>query len=761
MAMCTSRYYGVPNEICKLQAKTLRNSIFRIRTALGDSIKTYKHNNDTPIFGTGQGSCASPAIWLLISSSRYIPAMLYTLPAMCYNEEKTNCIQQPAMGKFLQVCGYEKNFPRAVTYGTTHYGGLAMPQLYVESSICKIQTLLTHVNTNTELGELIRVDLNWLQMCCGISENILNTNKLLPYIDANWFISIKDFLNITNATIEIKNLWKPNLKRENDKIVMDEINKLCMTKQELQIFNNWRIFFKITTIAELCNQPGTHVRNRFLSRSSSMYRLGKTDMNWPNQERPDNKYFNIWLRGITTITDMQEDTRLGIPALGKWTSNINDTNPDTKFMLHKNKQILAIRDETTGKWYQHLKHHEERSTLFFEKETSIDMPDMNNTEFDTIEKITEHQYFQINTRNKQLNRTKRIKQNRKTTHNDLEKEILEIQDWSTNLIKNTKIINESKWLSSKNKQLIVATDAGVRKEKGGFGVVMSIDGEVILENNNRIPLIYNELHSYRSEGVGILCGVALLQKILQVTKEQGNEIPMIITLQSDSESMIKSIIKYRYRAMTPKMSYLPEMDIISEIVATIRTLEKFGRHIQLQHVKGHQDRTNDTLNNDAKMNIRADELATESLQMKNAKPLDLPHAEEILKINGELVTSKQSSSLRQIFHSTQMREFLNTSNKWTGPTIDNIWWKIHGPCIETMGKEKTTIYKFIHNRLPCNERNNLYYPYKPSKCTMCPDINEDQMHFLKCKNCMERNKRRDQFFKEIKTTLYPRAQIWQ
>lgn len=44
---------------------------FRLRTAIGDSTESYSHSDTTPIqHGTGQGSCASPSIWLLISSIR-------------------------------------------------------------------------------------------------------------------------------------------------------------------------------------------------------------------------------------------------------------------------------------------------------------------------------------------------------------------------------------------------------------------------------------------------------------------------------------------------------------------------------------------------------------------------------------------------------------------------------------------------------------------------------------------------------------------
>jgi hypothetical protein len=66
--MMVSQYFGITNKICKLQPINLLESKFQIRTAAGDSTRTYQHSEDTLMHGTGQGSCASPAIWLLIRS---------------------------------------------------------------------------------------------------------------------------------------------------------------------------------------------------------------------------------------------------------------------------------------------------------------------------------------------------------------------------------------------------------------------------------------------------------------------------------------------------------------------------------------------------------------------------------------------------------------------------------------------------------------------------------------------------------------------
>jgi hypothetical protein len=46
----------------------------QINGTLFDSKETYKNSEETPIHGTGQGSCASPAIWLMIS--RFIMEIL-------------------------------------------------------------------------------------------------------------------------------------------------------------------------------------------------------------------------------------------------------------------------------------------------------------------------------------------------------------------------------------------------------------------------------------------------------------------------------------------------------------------------------------------------------------------------------------------------------------------------------------------------------------------------------------------------------------
>ena len=71
LAMVTSRTFGVPDEVTATNASTLLHAKYRIRTDLGLADESYSHCQSYPIYGTGQGSGNSPAIWCFLSSILY------------------------------------------------------------------------------------------------------------------------------------------------------------------------------------------------------------------------------------------------------------------------------------------------------------------------------------------------------------------------------------------------------------------------------------------------------------------------------------------------------------------------------------------------------------------------------------------------------------------------------------------------------------------------------------------------------------------
>ena len=71
LGMTVSQKYGVSPQITEMNATTLQQAEYRVRTELGLSKSGYRHEPGHPIYGTGQGSSNSPAIWCFLSSTLF------------------------------------------------------------------------------------------------------------------------------------------------------------------------------------------------------------------------------------------------------------------------------------------------------------------------------------------------------------------------------------------------------------------------------------------------------------------------------------------------------------------------------------------------------------------------------------------------------------------------------------------------------------------------------------------------------------------
>jgi zinc-binding in reverse transcriptase/Endonuclease/Exonuclease/phosphatase family len=74
-----ARSMGLHSRVAKIHGDMLEHAVYRIKTQLGISVGSYSHCVDHPVFGTGQGSCASPPFWLLNCSIYF-----YIYESKCY-----------------------------------------------------------------------------------------------------------------------------------------------------------------------------------------------------------------------------------------------------------------------------------------------------------------------------------------------------------------------------------------------------------------------------------------------------------------------------------------------------------------------------------------------------------------------------------------------------------------------------------------------------------------------------------------------------
>jgi hypothetical protein len=299
----------------------------------------------------------------------------------------------------------------------------------------------------------------------------------------------------------------------------------------------------------------------------------------------------------------------------------------------------------------------------------------------------------------------------------------------------------------------LCSDGGLRNEVGSFGVILSINNIQMSKTIMRIHEEYGDLTSYRSEAFGLLGALSLYNKLQDFTmKIQGNRQPTTVTIYCDNEALVDIVNYQSWRKFTRKFYYSSDADVIKEIVIMMRYIRSFQEIIHIKHIKGHQDRGPNALTYPATLNVAADHAATEALQLPPAeKQLDLPTQKASLYINNQLVSSHHTRHLREAYLLIPFREHLNNINNWSEVIFDTVWWSPHGKAMNKFGThQQLMLQKYLNNRLPTNKRENRYYKYISSGCSVCHEL-ETQQHILQCTGCMLRNTARKQYLVDLRS----------
>jgi len=139
----------------------------------------------------------------------YLPTVGYPLPATSMQPHRLNKIQSPATAIFLTKMGYPHTFPRAITYASPDRGGIGFLQLGNEQGLQKCLQLLKHLCTNTGIGVIYRIVLQHYQLLSGFPQSILEDMKPIPWSNASWLDTTRQFLHSINGQILLHQPWLP------------------------------------------------------------------------------------------------------------------------------------------------------------------------------------------------------------------------------------------------------------------------------------------------------------------------------------------------------------------------------------------------------------------------------------------------------------------------------------------------------------------------------------------------------------------------
>jgi hypothetical protein len=117
--------------------------------------------------------------------------------------------------------------------------------------------------------------------------------------------------------------------------------------------------------------------------------------------------------------------------------------------------------------------------------------------------------------------------------------------------------------------------------------------------------------------MGILSSFILLDAIWQYRLNNDIVNTIIDTLIiCDNEAVVDSINKFTEQNTCLKEYYHADADVIQSVIQLRKKLIKQNVIINVEHIKGHQDKGKAPFSFKACLNVEADHLATKSLKLK-------------------------------------------------------------------------------------------------------------------------------------------------
>jgi Reverse transcriptase (RNA-dependent DNA polymerase) len=921
LAMIISQYFGVSSKAASMQAQTLQEMCFRLRTAIGDSQSFYKHSDTTPIHGTGQGSCASPAIWLLTSSLLmdclaqiaggmtlkdvfgsltiqqwidgfvddtslfanllriicdsndirliteqlqkdmiawkelleasggkleltkcfyyiltwkfdrkgnplpttveeqrlvadqisipdgedrltiiphkdvtvphktlgclksilghdeaemdyvkhnsdamgnmiknsplnprqgklahslvYISSLKYGLPSSSLTYEQIEKAHRYAVDKFLSVMGIDHSTHRALVYGPAEYGGFGIKHLYTEMHGMKLDAVISHIRADTQLGTTFRININYIQLQSGVGNPIMASRDNISYLPKNWILHLRNFLLEVNARIEISELWSPSPQRESDQYIMESFKKLCLSRSALKELNNWRMYYQVIFLSELCFATSKGIQPYFMEYNHENNPCqNRSTLNWPVQAKPDENSFKLWRRSIKAAFINKYNNH--ISNLGQWNlPAVLQYAPRLAYYQHSEHTIYLASSSST--FTKHPANETSRTSATFSQEPSGDS-------LTTIPEdcIPADLYIAGNTAYVKFGEPPPMRRHRELTPTG--------NEWKANMLHHLKIVDEAaiiKMFNQVEPPLFIVSDGGVHSYQSNFGVILAEGTLPLATSMGKIYSVELYESSHRSEMYGMLAGIIVLKHLITYLSLN---IPEDKKLQffCDNRSVVRKVNDRLQQRRTVNQHRYPDADIELQLVSELQYFIFQKCNISIAHVKGHQEKRDPSqpLKTEEYLNIMADDLTHKARRLpKVTKYTPFPSNSVNFVLNGQYINSNFPRCVSNAYHSMALRDYFTSKHGWSNSTTNSIWWQAYHQSITKLpDSDKIKIRKFINNLWPTLKKRQKYKQYPSSLCQQCRLYTETEDHILRCRT-PSRQRIRDAWKQEITTYL--------
>ena len=133
---------------------------------------------------------------------------------------------------------------------------------------------------------------------------------------------------------------------------MDAFLTRNLSTKEIRLVNNWRKFFQVNTLVDICDPMGTKIEKVFLKRPNGtfLYKSHQSILQWPIQDEPGPRGFALWKKCLKECFNMQSNGCI-THCFGKWIPENYHLQNKCSTYYQPSTQQGYIRDNDTFKYY--------------------------------------------------------------------------------------------------------------------------------------------------------------------------------------------------------------------------------------------------------------------------------------------------------------------------------------------------------------------------------------------------------------------------
>ena len=629
--------------------------------SFSDHIQIYKNKAD--LFAARLHSPRIKAIDARIfHRSIYVPTMRYGLAALSASEEDLSTIQTRVLASLLQKMNVSSKLPTSIRHGPTELGGLGLYDLRTESGIESLKFLRNAVFSNSAAGQLILLNLQYLQLESGIGECLLeHPNKVIPYLTPSWLLSLREFLSKHNLSVTLTDQPSITTTGPMDQFIMQHEHLTRYTLCQQRDINLVRIYLQVNTLADMCDTAQSN-------RINLWYLDGKRPqdwserMRWPRQASPSSSQRRLWKRYISSSY---------LRYVPFW------KQPP----VQRSQGILRSKFQETQS-----PTHDPRIGI----------------------KSTLSEYLRT------LPRTQR-------------RMVSEVEQVADDL---------QVWRAFRSRErLYIASDGGLDGTKGTFGWVLATSKRILFKCGGPVDGPFDTQNSTRCE----LCGFASsLLLIASLSRNWGLRHRCTFKWFTDSRAAISKVFKTNRRGCEAcRQTY--DSDLLSLIRGLLKEIRRI---VTFNWVKGHQDsiKAYAQLPRPAQLNIDSDFLATRYRlrgRLKSTPQVDhCPEQRVSISIMGVRLTGQYDECIRHHINGYHLKQYMQDRKNWDDATWNCIDMGLFGQhfCRLTSSQQIPHM-KIVHDQLPLGHRRFQQSQSQDEvlkQCPCCRDATEDSRHFLRC-----------------------------